>query len=73
MPSFSRIPRRKALGLSLFGFVFGALLAVGAGPEPVSAVPGCKCDDWGVGPYACNEAQNACIIGDDVCEVRCQT
>lgn len=65
---------RKVFGLVISGGLMGGLLAVIAPPTALSAqaIDGCKCDDGGNGRYQCNWQQTECLVGSEVCNVRCQ-
>lgn len=63
---------RKFFGLSVSSAILGAVVAIAAPPQGLTAAAGCKCDDTGSGSYACNFEQTKCVAGSEACMTICQ-
>lgn len=70
MLSGSRI---RLMKLTVSGFVFGVVLAVGAPPAGAIAEQAetCKCTDNGEGSYKCKSDHKGCEAGSEWCQVVC--
>ena len=72
MTIVSKLPYRKLFGLSMFGVLLGAVLAVAAPPTRANAADACVCNDLGSGSYSCNFGQTACLAGSEICQLTCK-